>query len=71
MYWTGVHIGATWRIRLNGPCAAAMRPYVKVLNNGIRQTVLATRARCGGVFNIHLTANLPRNLLPVKFFSIG
>ena len=27
----GVHIGATWRIRLNRPCAAAMRPYVKLL----------------------------------------
>ena len=24
-------IGATWRIRLNGPSAAAMRPYVKLL----------------------------------------
>jgi len=27
----GVYIGATWRIRLNRPCAVAMRPYVKVL----------------------------------------
>ena len=27
----GVHIGATWRIRLNRRCAAAMRPYVKLL----------------------------------------
>jgi len=27
----GVHIGATGRIRLNRPCAAAMRPYVKLL----------------------------------------
>ena len=27
----GVHIGATWRIQLNRPCAAAMRPYVKLL----------------------------------------
>ena len=25
--WYGVHIGATWRIRLNRPFAAAMRPY--------------------------------------------
>ena len=24
-------IGATWRIRLNRPCAAAMRPFVKLL----------------------------------------
>jgi len=27
----GWHIGATWRIRLNRPSAAAMRPYVKLL----------------------------------------
>jgi len=27
----GWHIGATWRIRLNSPSAAAMRPYVKLL----------------------------------------
>ena len=27
----GVHIGATWRIRLNHPCAAAMRPCMKLL----------------------------------------
>ena len=26
----GVRIGATWQIRLNSPCAAAMRPYVKL-----------------------------------------
>ena len=27
----GVHFGATWRIRLNGPCAAVMRSRVKLL----------------------------------------
>jgi len=27
----GVHIGATWRIQLNRPYAAAMQPYVKLL----------------------------------------
>jgi len=27
----GVHIGATWRIRVNRACAVAMRPYVKLL----------------------------------------
>jgi len=27
----GVHFGTTWRIRLNRPCAAAMRPYAKFL----------------------------------------
>jgi len=26
-----VHIGATWRIQLNRPCVAVMRPYVKLL----------------------------------------
>jgi len=26
-----MHIGDTWRIRLNRPCAAAMRPSVKLL----------------------------------------
>ena len=28
----GVHSGATWRIRLNRLCAAAMRPDVKLLD---------------------------------------
>jgi len=28
---TGMHIGATWRIRLNDPCAAAMRSRVRLL----------------------------------------
>jgi len=27
----GGHIGVTWKIRLNRPSAAAMRPYVKLL----------------------------------------
>ena len=27
----GIHIGATWRIRLNRQCVMAMRPYVKLL----------------------------------------
>jgi len=27
----GVHIGATWRIRLNRQCSAAIRSYVKLL----------------------------------------
>jgi len=33
----------------------------------VLQGSVATRERCGGSFNIHLTANLPRNL-PVKKF---
>jgi len=44
-----VYIGATWRIRLNRPCAAAMRPYViislttcyvVVTDNSLRITLL-------------------------------
>jgi len=33
----------------------------------VSQGSVATCARCGGIFNMRLTANLPRNL-PVKFF---
>ena len=29
--FTGRHIGATWRMRLNRPSTAATRPYVKIL----------------------------------------
>ena len=49
VYWMGVHIYATWRIRLNGACAAAMRPCVKLLwslvircNNLIQENILQT-----------------------------
>ena len=31
----------------------------------VSRGIVATYARCGGIFNMHLTANLPRNL-PVK-----
>jgi len=31
----------------------------------------ATYKRCGGIFNIHLTTNLPRNLLVNFFVQIG
>jgi len=34
----------------------------------VSQGSVATCASCGGTFNIHLTANLPRNL-PVKVFK--
>jgi len=30
-FYIWVHIGATWQIRLNPPCVAAMGPYVKLL----------------------------------------
>ena len=34
----------------------------------VSQGSVATYARCGGTFNVHLTANLPRNL-PLKIFQ--
>jgi len=36
-------------------------------DNNVSQGIVATYARYGGIFNIHLTANLLRNLL-LKFF---
>jgi len=33
----------------------------------VSQGIVATYARCGGMFNIHLTTDFPRNL-PVKKF---
>ena len=33
----------------------------------VSQGSVATYARCGGIFNMHLTANLPRNLSVKKF----
>jgi len=35
----------------------------------VSQGSVATYARCGGIFDVHLTANLPRNL-PVNFFNL-
>ena len=31
----GAHFGATWRIRRNDPCAAAMRPYSQITFNSL------------------------------------
>jgi len=36
----GGHIGATWRIRLNRPSAAAMRSYVKLFSPLVRALVI-------------------------------
>jgi len=40
-------------------------------DNNVSQGSVATYARFGGIADIHLTANLPRNLPVKKFFLIG
>jgi len=45
-------------------CHLSLMPCFADIN--VSQGSVATYARCGGIFNIHLTANLPRSL-PVKF----
>jgi len=37
----------------------------------VSQGSVATRARCGGIFNIRLTTNLPGNLSVKKKLKIG
>jgi len=39
-----VNVGASWRIRLNRPCAAAMRPFIKLLSRlvDLRAAAVAT-----------------------------
>ena len=36
----------------------------------VSQGSVATYARCGGIFNMHLTTNLPRNLAVIFFKSV-
>jgi len=50
------------------PCETLMSAK-HVINDKLQGSV-ATYLRCGGIFNIHLTTNLPRNL-PVIFLKIG
>jgi len=38
-------------------------------DTNVSQGSVATYARCGGILNIHLTTNLPRNLLVKKNFN--
>jgi len=47
------------------PCNLSLMACFADIN--VSQSSVATYARCGGIFNIHLTANLTRNL-PVNFF---
>jgi len=48
------------------PCNLSLMACVADIN--VSQGSVATHATCGGIFNIHLTANLPKNL-PVIFFK--
>ena len=45
------------------PCNLSLRACFADIN--VSRGSVATYARCGGIFNTNLTANLPRNL-PVK-----
>jgi len=47
------------------PCNLSLMACFAAIN--VSEGSVATYARCGGIFNILLTANLPRNL-PVKIF---
>ena len=47
------------------PCNLSLMACFADVN--VSQGSVATYARCGGIFDIRLTANLPRNL-PVKKF---
>jgi len=51
------------------PCNLSLMACFADIN--VSQGSLATHARCVGIFNIHLTANLPRNLAVKKLFKIG
>ena len=46
-------------------CNMSLRTCFSDIN--VSQGSVTTYARCGGIFGIHLTANLPKNL-PVKKF---
>ena len=48
------------------PCNLSLRDCFADIN--VSQGSVATYARCGGILNIHLTADLPRNL-PVIFLN--
>ena len=54
----GVHIGATWRIRLNRPCAAAMRQFCQIT---------LTTCYCG---HCHLDLALTRQAWSAVFCNI-
>jgi len=40
-------------------------------DTNVSEGSVAIYARCGRIFNIHVTANLPRNLPVKKFSKIG
>ena len=49
------------------PCNVSLMTCFGDIN--VSQGSVATYARCGGTFNTHVTANLPRNLPVKKFFK--
>jgi len=49
------------------PCNLLLRACFADIN--VSQGSVATHARCGGIFNMHLTANLPRNLSVKNFVN--
>jgi len=46
------------------PCNLSLT--ARFADSNVSQGSVATYARCGGIFDIHLTAHLPRNLPPKK-----
>jgi len=49
------------------PCNLSLKACFADIN--VSQGSVATYARCGGIFDIRLTANLPRNLAVKKFLK--
>ena len=49
------------------PCNLSLMACFAGIN--ISQGSVATHARCGGIFDIHLTVNLPRNLAVEKILK--
>ena len=50
------------------PCSLSLKACFADIN--VSQGSVATYIMCGGIFNIHLTPNLPRKLLVSFFMSI-
>jgi len=64
-HWCSTHLKYVATLHSN---LSLMACFVDI---NVSQSSVATHARRGGIFNIPLTTNLPRNLLVKNFFSIG